>query len=299
MKDNQFSISSKSNYFSKNIISRCPNSNCIFIPHIYLFNKEGIDYIHYKCKNGHEDDISLENYLIKSKNKQLDSVLCDYHNNHKNINAQLYCFKCKKFICKDCKLKHDIENKEYSLIKLKNIDKYCPKHNDMFNIYCEDCEKSFCIYCPDHPKNHNVELIQRMKFEEIEIKNLENQIINSKIFMTKIKELYENIIEEIKNSYQNFKEMNELEIKLIEDLIITYKNSESHQKLNAEIIMKIKNNIILNEMKDEINMKERINKKIEYIMEIKNKRILNENKNNGKKEEINRKKVNRYNNNNK
>ena len=61
--------------------------------------------------------------------------------------------------------------------------------------------------------------------------------------------------------------------------------------MNAEIIMNIKNNIILNEMKDEINMKEGINKKIEYIMEIMNKRILNKNKNNDKIEEINRKKV--------
>ena len=34
---------------------------------IYLFNKDGIDYIHYKCKKGYEDDISLENYLLKSK----------------------------------------------------------------------------------------------------------------------------------------------------------------------------------------------------------------------------------------
>ena len=291
MKDNQFSISSKSNFFSENIISRCPNSNCIFIPQIYLFNKEGIDYIHYKCKNGHEDDISLENYLLKSKNKQLDSVLCDYHKNNKNINAQLYCFKCKKFICKNCKLKHDMENKEHSLIKLKNIDEYCPEHNKICVIYCEDCEKSFCTYCPNHPKNHNVELIQRMKIEEKEIKHLENQIQNSKIFMTKIKELYENIIEEINKSYKEYKEMNELEIKLIEDLMMTYKNSERYQKLNAEIIMNIKNNIILNETKDAINMKEGINKKIEYIMEIKNKRILNKNKNNEKIEEINRKKV--------
>ena len=289
----QFSISSKSNYFSQNIISRCPNSNCIFIPQIYLFNKEGIDYIHYKCKNGHEDDISLEKYLLKSKNKQLDSVLCDYH---KNINAQLYCFKCKKFICKDCKLKHDMENKEHSLIDINNIDKYCPEHNEICVIYCEDCEKSFCTYCPNHPKNHNVELIQRMKIEEKEIKNLENQIQNSKKFMIKIKKIYENIIEEINKSYKEYKEMNELEIKLIEDLMMTYKNSERYQKLNAEIIMNIKNNIILNETKDAI---EGINKKIEYIMEIMNKRILNKNKNNDKIEEIKRKKVKRYYHNNK
>ena len=205
MKDNQFSISSKSNFFSENIISRCPNSNCIFIPQIYLFNKEGIDYIHYKCK---------------------------------------------KFICKDCKLKHDMENKEHSLIDINDIDKYCPEHNKICVIYCEDCEKSFCTYCPNHPKNHNVELIQRMKIEEKEIKHLENQIQNSKIFMTKIKKLYENIIEEINKLYKEYKEMNELEIKLIEDLMMTYKNSERYKQLNAEIIMNIKNNIKLNEMKE-------------------------------------------------
>ena len=34
-------------------------------PKYILFNKDGTDYIHYKCKKGHEDDISLENYLLK------------------------------------------------------------------------------------------------------------------------------------------------------------------------------------------------------------------------------------------
>ncbi len=259
-------------FIKQNIISGCPYLNCIFIPQIYLFNKDGIDYIHYKCRNGHENDISLENYLKKSKNKQLDSVLCDYH---KNINAQLYCFKCKTFICKDCKLKH--EKEKHSLIDIKNIDK-CPKDNVIFNKYCEDCEKSFCIYCPNHPKNHNVKDIQRI--EEKEIENLENKIQKSKEFINEIKELYEKI--------HKYIETNELEIKLIEDLMMTYKNAERQQKLNAEIIMNIKNNIILNEMKDAINIKERINKKIENIMKI---MILNKNKNNKKIEEINKKKV--------
>ena len=73
--------------------------------------------------------------------------------------------------------------------------------------------------------------------------------------------------------------------------MMTYKNSERYKQLNAEIIMNIKNNIKLNEMKDAIKMKEGINKKIEYIMEIKNKRILNINKIKEKIEEIKRKKV--------
>ena len=75
--------------------------------------------------------------------------------------------------------------------------------------------------------------------------------------------------------------------------MMTYKNSERYKQLNAEIIMNIKNNIKLNEMKDAIKMKEGINKKIEYIIEIKNKRILNKNKNNEKIEKKKKKKVNR------
>ena len=46
-----------------------------------------------------------------------------------------------------------MENKEHSLIKLKNIDEYCPEHNKICVIYCEYCEKSFCTYCPNHPEN--------------------------------------------------------------------------------------------------------------------------------------------------
>ena len=57
------------------IISRCPESNCFLIPEINLIYKNEKDYIQYKCKKGHNGEILLNDYLIKSKSKQLDSIL--------------------------------------------------------------------------------------------------------------------------------------------------------------------------------------------------------------------------------
>ena len=107
-------ISSRSSNFNDTIISRCPGSNCFIIPEINIISKEEKDYIKYKCNKGHNGEIILNDYLINTKNKQLNSILCNYTNNHNNNNnnyAKKYCSKCDKFICNNCKLKHNLEKK--------------------------------------------------------------------------------------------------------------------------------------------------------------------------------------------
>ena len=109
-----YSISSRSSKFHDAIISRCPESNCFLIPEINIISKDGKDYIKYKCNKGHNGEIILNDYLINTKNKQLNSILCNYtinHNNNNNNYGNEYCSKCDKFICNNCKLKHNLEKK--------------------------------------------------------------------------------------------------------------------------------------------------------------------------------------------
>ncbi len=192
-------ISSKSSNFHDIIISRCPESNCFLIPEINIISKDGIDYVNYKCKKGHNGEIILNDYLIKSKNKQLNSILCNYTNNHNNNYANEYCSKCDKFICNDCKFKHDLEKQNHFLIPINKIDCYCLEHNDPYVVYCNICKKSSCNYCKNEPSDHNIEIIQRMKIENNEIERLENKIQNIKIFLMKINELYNNILDKSNN----------------------------------------------------------------------------------------------------
>ena len=264
------SISSISSNFQQTIISRCLNLNCLLIPQINLIHNNGKDEINYKCRNGHNGQISLNDFLINSKNKQLNGILCNYiKKNHKNY-AKEYCTKCNKFICFDCKLKHDLEQKDHVLIPINKIDNYCLEHNDPFVIYCNECEKSSCNYCPNEPLNHKVVLIQRMKISKEKIELLENEITKLKIFLKKMNKLYNNIVNQISESFSKFYELNELEIKFIEDLILSYKYAEKNHILNSEIILNLKN-IIVKEIEFDSDIYNKGNiKQLEYLNNIMN-----------------------------
>ena len=280
MQSNYITLRS-SNFDDTIIISRCPESNCFLIPEKNIILKDGKDYIKYKCNKGHNGEIILNDYLINSKNKQLNSILCNYTNNHNNNNnnyAKKYCSKCDKFICNNCKLKHNLEKKEHILIPINKIDCYCLEHNESYVVYCNDCKKSSCNYCNNEPSNHNIEIIQRMKIEDKEIEKLEKKIQNIKIYLKKINELYNNILDKIKESMNKFNELNELEIRFIEDLISTYKYAEKNRQLNIEIIFNLKKNMDINEKNFESNIyNENEKKQTEYLIDnIDNYKVIKE-----------------------
>ena len=86
-----------------------------------------------------------------------------------------------------------------------------------------------------------------MKISKEKIELLENEITKLKIFLKKMNKLYNNIVNQISESFSKFYELNELEIKFIEDLILSYKCAEKNHILNSEIILNVKN-IIVNEI---------------------------------------------------
>ena len=83
-----------------------------------------------------------------------------------------------------------------------------------------------------------------MKISKEKIELLENEITKLKIFLKKMNKLYNNIINQISESFSKFYELNELEIKFIEDLILSYKYAEKNHILNSEIILNLKNIIV-------------------------------------------------------
>ena len=261
------SFSTKSYNFHNIIISRCPESNCFLIPEINLIYKNEKDYIQYKCKKGHNGEILLNDYLIKSKSKQLDSIFCNYNND--NNKANKYCFKCDKFICNKCQLNHYLKKEEHILIPINKFDSYCLVHNEPYVIYCYDCKKSSCNYCNNEPSNHKIDFIQRIKIDNNEINELENKIQNIKKFLREINELYNNFVIKFKQSMNKFYELNYLEIKFIEDLISTYKYIEKNNQLNSNIILNLKNQLRINEniFNAKIN-NEKEKKQFEYLIDI-------------------------------
>ena len=43
----------------------------------------------YKCNKGHNGEIILNDYLIKSKGKHLNSIICNYTNNNNNYGKNI------------------------------------------------------------------------------------------------------------------------------------------------------------------------------------------------------------------
>ena len=227
-------------------ISRCPN--CINIPQIELIRKKDKDYIKYECINGHKGEINLEDYFIKSKSFSIDNSKCKYCENNQQL---LYCNECNSFICSNCKMKHDMNNKDHILISINEIDIKCLKHNREI-IYCKDCNKSCCYLCKE-PKSHNVIPIDRMLLEDKEIKEYEKIIKNMEKMIKRVENKCNKIIEKVKNminkQLKEFKEKHLLEIKLANEILETYKMKDKSQQLNPNIIINTKNILQFNNIK--------------------------------------------------
>ena len=227
-------------------ISRCPK--CVNIPQIELIRKKDKDYIKYECINGHKEEINLEDYFIKSKMFSIDNSKCKYCEKNKQL---LYCNECNCFICLNCKMKHDMENKDHILISINKIDIKCLKHNREIN-YCKDCDKSCCILCKE-PKSHNVIPINHMLLEEEEIKKYEKIIKNMEEMIKMIENKCNKIIEKVKNminkQLNEFKEKHLLEIKLANEILETYKMKDKIEQLNPNIIKNTKNILQFNNIK--------------------------------------------------
>lgn len=239
-------------------IPRCPK--CICIPKILFIKKDNNDYIKYECMNGHKDEIPLEEYLIKSKTFSMDNAICHYCLKDKNI---FYCNECNIFICSNCLIKHDIENKDHKLISINEIDIKCLQHNREIN-YCTDCNKSCCVLC-NEPKLHNIIPISHMALENEEIEKLEEIINNMNKFVKNGENIIKNLFEIMKNTLdetlKKFKEHYLLEIRFAIEILETYRIKENSKHLNPNIINNLQNIMHLNNMFNQNDL----NDNIKYI----------------------------------
>ena len=117
-------------------IIRCPQ--CINIPSItFIHSNDGIGYIKYECKAGHNNTITLKNFLQYSKKFSTENCECKRCNkdsvNHKDI-FLLFCNECKSPFCSDCKKYHLKKHETHILfspssITIAIIHKLCPLSN--------------------------------------------------------------------------------------------------------------------------------------------------------------------------
>ena len=145
---------------------------------IFFFDVEGLK-IEYKCKCLNECNVITAKEFIKRMIYKRDKIKgnCQKDKNHGNILGQIYCYDCKKVLCRECNSNHF---NEYNIIH-KKIS------NDINKVLKN--------------KNH---FEKKSIFEEKNIEKLKEQIIKLKEYIEiKNKRYYDEIVNEIKASKDN------------------------------------------------------------------------------------------------
>ena len=156
--------------------------------------------------------------------------------NHKEIEAILFCSECKIFMCSKCEKFHSELFNNHSQIKIdkKNNQDFftgiCPEKNHVneLKFFCKNHNKLCCITCISKIKNK--EIGQHSDCEICFIEDIENE---------KKKQLEENIkiLEELSNNLE--KSINELKLSVNK----INENKEIIKKNIQQIFTKIRNEI--------------------------------------------------------
>ena len=176
--------------FDPNDIPRC--EQCNLIPLIELNYYQGSPHILYTCQNKHKGNLSLCEYMKKSKNNSIFKEKCKNCSSEYN-DIVFYCTKCKVFACKRCLEEH---NDEYNhmLIQKYKFDSICNLHSNTYSSYCLDCKSNLCIYCTNEHKEHEIINLSNIINYEEEKDNLIKKLNQLKNNINKIEDIKNNII---------------------------------------------------------------------------------------------------------
>ena len=204
---------------------RC--DECPYIPFIGLSdkNKEEIN-IDCICPRFHKKTINIRKFFSKEnvRSSFFSKIICRTCRDYQIDEKYYFCNKCNCCFCNKCSFFHK-EQKGHILILISKFDSTCVEHNDKIISYCLSCLKDICMICYDNHEHHQIINLVDCKLKQNEMDSQASLL---------------------KNSYQQFNEINLLELKLAEELIYTYKKTEKERNLNYAIIENVKSIINFN-----------------------------------------------------
>ena len=110
----------------------CKCGEIIEILNIHTDNSK----IEIKCKN-----CGIYEKLINDYYDELSQIKCLCNTSHNNIYA--YCYECRSKLCENCK-NSPYHDGHKLVLKLDEMEDYCPKHSHQFNYFCNNCQENFC-----------------------------------------------------------------------------------------------------------------------------------------------------------
>jgi len=213
-----------------------------------------------KCKNGHNNNILLkEFYNIQNiDNSKIICEICKTNNKNNTYNNDFYkCYNCNINLCPLCKSTHD---KNHNIINYDKRNFLCNKHNDNFIKYCKSCNENICKICEKEHNTHNI-----INFSSIlPNKDIKNNINGTKIYIDKLNNEINEIINKLKNIKENLELYYNISSSNILNNIDEFNNYQKLYNINEFINF---NNIIIKDIKEVINSKD-IKIKFKHIFNI-------------------------------
>ena len=225
--------------FKTEDIKRC--LNCYKTLLIELIKKNDEYFIKYNCENGHQGEVSLEEYL-KNDKYSLKKLNCGECNKKQENDFYLYnyCITCQKILCHNCLINHSV--KQHQTNNFSKYDSICSIHNNTYDNYCNNCKKNICMICLDEHDGHQIDSLSKSIEYGKNFDNKKNEVINE---IEKIKkEIIEELSKEldlIKHIYLNYVKNMNMKFSLINNLIDTYNFEKKLNNYNYEIIENLKN----------------------------------------------------------
>ena len=155
-----------------------------------ILDEKDYKLIIYGCQNEHVTKNILINNFTECQKIDYSKIICNNcnkNNLNNTYNKEFYiCDICKINLCPICKLKHDNNHK---IIKYKNKEYKCNKHNEKYISYCNKCKRNICMICENNHNNHERISLGKLIIEDDKIKKrMEEMKEEINIFNNNIKE---------------------------------------------------------------------------------------------------------------
>ena len=241
--------------------------NCYFIPLLEIDEKN--NNIAINCLQGHKNQLSLNDYMIKGFNNSLDQVKCSICK-FKREPKMIYklCEECNNIMCKECLKFHNSKNLNHHTITVRKMDIICCLHHLNFTYFCKKCNKNLCDECLNLHKHEGNQIIclKEFNFNEKEIIEIKEKIEKEKDILNDIINIFNENMINIQNKFNEIIKEKKQIIKYKNNILDSYElKNINYQVINNLKKLKFKTDFIkLEQNKDELN---NIRKIFEFLNE--------------------------------
>ena len=145
---------------------------------------------------------------------------------------------CKKDLCILCKTNHD---SNHNIIKYDQKNYICPKHNDTYIKYCEDCSINMCFSCETEHNEHKI-----VSFEDFrpDIEKTKKRLIKIKKEVEEFNKQIKSIIAILNSLMNSINIYYDINNNIMNNYNINNKNYELFKNINEinSIILPFKKN---------------------------------------------------------